>query len=304
MLHLAYWQLFILLHRPFYRRTRPSTGSENDVDHVALCDTAAQKIMELIDTWKSLYTLRYVPITFIQVVFSAGTIFLLSAIQATSRSRPIEDLLSQAEQCSRYLHDTGRSWHCANRVATILSSLLQEQLKPKLLRHASQNRRSQSPSKSRRGSDQAASSISLHDPYEGLSPVSPLPDQSPSDWSPTELMGGGRQIGRGDHIVVDTTSMHDVSERRTRMDSDLAPSIGLGMQSGETLPSQMFMTFAGGPGPEPSDPSYMWNTHEAEITHNDFLRLQQFLEQNQYHGESMSSIAFRLLDNNEGLSRS
>lgn len=34
MLHLAYWWLYILLHRPFYRRARSDNGSEKDIDHV------------------------------------------------------------------------------------------------------------------------------------------------------------------------------------------------------------------------------------------------------------------------------
>lgn len=34
MLHAAYWWLFILLHRPFYRRARMTHNGEKDIDHV------------------------------------------------------------------------------------------------------------------------------------------------------------------------------------------------------------------------------------------------------------------------------
>lgn len=35
MLHLGYWWLFILLHRPFYhRKARSGHGSEKNIDHV------------------------------------------------------------------------------------------------------------------------------------------------------------------------------------------------------------------------------------------------------------------------------
>jgi hypothetical protein len=34
MLELSFWWLFILLHRPFYRRSRPAPGSEDPIDHV------------------------------------------------------------------------------------------------------------------------------------------------------------------------------------------------------------------------------------------------------------------------------
>jgi hypothetical protein len=36
MLQLAYWWLFILLHRPFYRRSRNSPPSEKLIDHVSV----------------------------------------------------------------------------------------------------------------------------------------------------------------------------------------------------------------------------------------------------------------------------
>jgi hypothetical protein len=92
--------------------------------------------MELLGVWRSLYTLRYVPVSLVQVVFSAGTIFLLSAIQATSGARfskvTLHHALSQAELCMQYLHEIGRSYQCAKNVAAILANLIQQQLKPKL----------------------------------------------------------------------------------------------------------------------------------------------------------------------------
>jgi hypothetical protein len=266
MLHLVYWQLFILLHRPFYRRTRPSAGLEKDIDHVTFCDTAAQKIMELISTWKCLYTLRYVPITFIQVVSSAGTIFVLSAVQATSQSQSIEDQLSQAEQCSVYLHEIGRSWQCANRAATILRNVLQEHLKPKLLRVAIQNRQKQSVSTSETPSGQVGSPVTLYDPHEGTSLVLSFPDPPPFDWPPTGIPARSP-------MVVDlseaTTHMNGIFRGYRRMDSDFDPQMGLGMQSGETLPSRMFMPF--GPGTQPSSSRPMWNNSEPEFMNVDLL---------------------------------
>jgi hypothetical protein len=92
--------------------------------------------MDLLGVWRKLYTLRFVPVTLVHVVSSAGTIFLLSAIQATSGVRfaqvSLQNSLSQAELCIRYLHEVGRSYPCARNVAGILFTLLQEQLQPKL----------------------------------------------------------------------------------------------------------------------------------------------------------------------------
>ncbi|KAF8892873.1 hypothetical protein BD779DRAFT_1507469 [Infundibulicybe gibba] len=132
MTHLAYWWLFILLHRPFYhRRPRPIHSSDKDIDHAKLCKRAAENIMELLGTWRTLYTLRYVPITLIQTIFSAGTIYLLTAVHATTGLRvfetSLEHSLSQANLCIQYLLETGKSWQCATNIAGILRNLLQEQ---------------------------------------------------------------------------------------------------------------------------------------------------------------------------------
>jgi hypothetical protein len=86
--------------------------------------------MELLGAWKSSYSLRYVPVTLVGVVFSAGTIFFLSAIQASSGTRlakvPFSHSLAQAELCIKYLQESGQSFQCANDIADILENLLRE----------------------------------------------------------------------------------------------------------------------------------------------------------------------------------
>lgn len=126
MLHLAYWWLHILLHRPFYRREHSSTI---DTDHIKICNRAAENIMELLTTWRTSFTLRLVPVTFVQVLFSAGTVFLLSAVQASAGLRLATQALnhsrSQAELCIKYLSEIGQSWNCAINIGSILGNLLQ-----------------------------------------------------------------------------------------------------------------------------------------------------------------------------------
>ena len=96
--------------------------------------------MELLGTWRSLYSLRYSPITLVQTAFSAGTIFLLVAVQAATGLRVAQESLkhslSQAQLCVQYLLEIGKSWQCATNIAEILRNLLQEQLKPLLDRRA------------------------------------------------------------------------------------------------------------------------------------------------------------------------
>ncbi|KAJ7704479.1 hypothetical protein B0H17DRAFT_1039765 [Mycena rosella] len=140
MLHCVYWWYSIVLHRPFFnRRARPVQSSDRAVDHVKLCKRAADNIIELLETWASLYTLRYTPDTMLQVIFSAGTIFLLLALQATSSLRiaqgSLKTSLSYTELCIQYLHEMGMSWGSAARTGDILRSLLEDRLKPAISRH-------------------------------------------------------------------------------------------------------------------------------------------------------------------------
>lgn len=90
--------------------------------------------MELLQCWQSLYGLRYAPITLIQVVTSAGLVYLLSAMQAASGLRvgfgSLKHFLTQAELCVEYLREIGKSWQCATNIAEILRNLLQQQLNP------------------------------------------------------------------------------------------------------------------------------------------------------------------------------
>ncbi|KAJ7731550.1 hypothetical protein DFH07DRAFT_755597 [Mycena maculata] len=135
MMHCTYWWAFILLHRPFFhRKARPMHGSDPEVDHVKLCKRAAENSMELLQTWRSLYTLRCAPVALMPVVFSAGTIFLLLAAQATTRIRvaqgSLRSAVAQVELCIEYLLEIGKSWQCATTTGEILRNLLQRQLKP------------------------------------------------------------------------------------------------------------------------------------------------------------------------------
>jgi hypothetical protein len=87
--------------------------------------------MELLAAWRKLYTLRYVPVTTAGVVFSAGTVFLLSALQTSPgarTARAFSQSLAQADLCVEYLLEMGKSFQCANDIAEILRNLLQQEL--------------------------------------------------------------------------------------------------------------------------------------------------------------------------------
>ncbi|KAJ7507135.1 hypothetical protein B0H11DRAFT_2318641 [Mycena galericulata] len=143
MLHCAYWWCTILLHRPFFnRRARPIQHSDRDIDHDKLCKRAAENILELAETYSSLYTLPYAPVTMLQVLYSAATVFLLLALQSTSNLRiaqgSLRTALAQVELCVRYMHEMGQTWLCAARTADILTTVLQDKLRPIIARRLAQ----------------------------------------------------------------------------------------------------------------------------------------------------------------------
>ncbi len=89
-MHLLYWLMFILLHRPlFNRKAQPVYISEREIDHKKLCERAAENILLILQAWRTLYTLRYVPVTLLQAVFSAGTVVSPHGRDVTGRSRVV-----------------------------------------------------------------------------------------------------------------------------------------------------------------------------------------------------------------------
>ncbi|KIK68195.1 hypothetical protein GYMLUDRAFT_237288 [Collybiopsis luxurians FD-317 M1] len=146
VLHLAFWWMFILLHRPFFHRKRRTTqdASSREIDHVKICKRAADSIMDLLGIYRSLYTLRYVPVTPVQIAFAAGTVYILLAVQATTGLRvakkELETYVAQAELCIQYLTEIGKSWKCSEEIADILRGLVRTQLRPVLERRAIKDR--------------------------------------------------------------------------------------------------------------------------------------------------------------------
>ncbi|KAH9969716.1 hypothetical protein BC827DRAFT_1262920 [Russula dissimulans] len=132
MLHMTYYWLIILLHRPSYRRRRSFEDTDDYTDHVKPCNRAAAEIMELAGIWRNHFSLRYVPITMIQVVSAAATIFVVAAVQAVSGPRIAHGALKSAEEDAgraiQYLREVGESFASATNVADILQNLMHEQV--------------------------------------------------------------------------------------------------------------------------------------------------------------------------------
>ncbi|KAL5522840.1 hypothetical protein ACEPAG_8858 [Sanghuangporus baumii] len=130
MLHTAFWWQHILLHRPFYQRNR--SKSMDSFFSVTRCNVAAREILNILRLWRKIYgTVRYCPITLIQTIFAAGTIYILQAMQAASGRRPAmqsqASALDNLEELVGYLREVSESWEAATRIADIFEKLLKEQ---------------------------------------------------------------------------------------------------------------------------------------------------------------------------------
>ena len=92
--------------------------------------------MEILKTWHDLFGLRFCPITLIQIAFSAGSVYLLIAVQACSAvpvaKKEVDHAIAQQKLVVEYLHEIGRSWPGANKIVEILRDLVQKKLTPLL----------------------------------------------------------------------------------------------------------------------------------------------------------------------------
>lgn len=90
--------------------------------------------MSILRRWRKTYgEVRFAPITLIQTVFAAGTIFILSARQSgTGRGRrPAASTHAQAlemvSEIISILRELGQSWSCATRIAELFQKLVDEE---------------------------------------------------------------------------------------------------------------------------------------------------------------------------------
>ncbi|KAH8085657.1 fungal-specific transcription factor domain-containing protein, partial [Filobasidium floriforme] len=136
MMHITHMWLIILLHRPFYRKVSPIPGSgseeisesvkvspcRSDGVGIQQCDRAALRIITLLKIWHRLYNLRYTTPTALQAAFTAGTTFLLSAVQTRAPKRR-GNAIDGAKDCVTMLRHMSRSWSAAAQKAEILDAL-------------------------------------------------------------------------------------------------------------------------------------------------------------------------------------
>ena len=269
--------------------------------------------MELAETYRTLYTLRYVPVTWVQVVFSAGTVFILSAVQATSGSRlahvSLSHSLSQVDLCIQYLAETGRSWNAANNISDILKSLRKEQLIPRL------NMRSIDESKMTSGMKRSVSSAHSHfsedikppltassldstNPFSLDDDITSINSSPPTDISnlSNSLRVDSWDLGSNVPMIWNDPTVGmggqawyppDSSYNFLGTNGDLQDFVGgfPGLTGGETLPTQPFMPFGIMVGANRNDGDYYRQPYNhsqqqqpRQLTEED---VQRFLTQQQ-----------------------
>ena len=149
---------------------------------------SAKEILSILGCWKALYgTIRFAPITLIQVCFSAGTVFLLLAHQAGSGRRAAEqkqaDALDKVREVIDFLKELGRSWPGAIKISEIFEKLHDVQRQRMLdLAESARARRA-----ARRASHSAADAIAV---VQQSSEQHPPVDFSPTVDQPGSLLCG------------------------------------------------------------------------------------------------------------------
>jgi hypothetical protein len=149
-----------------------------------------------------------VPLTIVQVLFNAGTIFLLRALQATTSPRiahgALNTALAQVETCLKYLQEVAGTWPSGVRTRDTLQAIVNDRLRPVLARRLAQKGE---PASSSAAATHSSSSSSPSSPSPSLSekpapPVTyagepslesilstmPAPTYASSSWNPQQLV--------------------------------------------------------------------------------------------------------------------
>ncbi|KAJ7829452.1 hypothetical protein B0H14DRAFT_1210252 [Mycena olivaceomarginata] len=130
---------FIILHRPFFNRPAQPLAQKGGSIMSSYATRAAENILELLETWQSLYTLRLVPITIVQID-SVRNGFLLRALQATEGMRiaqgALKTAVAHASSVSAIVR-SGRLVTAANAQGYLLA-ILTTQLMPIIARRLAQ----------------------------------------------------------------------------------------------------------------------------------------------------------------------
>ncbi|KAH7338291.1 hypothetical protein B0J17DRAFT_661857 [Rhizoctonia solani] len=133
VLHVAYWWLLVLLHRPFTLHAHPPSGTSEQLASTTftnlsadVCERAAKNIVQLVGIFDQTYGCRFFPLSMLQAIFTAGATLLARYTASGSASEQRTDAYTMAQECIRTLRVAAQTWELARLYASRLEVLLSE----------------------------------------------------------------------------------------------------------------------------------------------------------------------------------
>lgn len=121
VLHMQYYQFLIYIHRPFVsRHSQPSLP--NDPRYIQArraCIDAAVAISTLIRIYKSSYSLRYINVEVVSIIFSTAIIFVFASVSELG-GNDNANLVSHLDTCCKALAELGKVFQNATRTLEVL----------------------------------------------------------------------------------------------------------------------------------------------------------------------------------------
>jgi hypothetical protein len=114
---MQYYQFLIYVHRPFI--SRQSQDCFHYIQALHACISAAVNIASLLRIYSTTYSVRYVNVEVVSVIFSAAIIFIFVSVSELVDDDRTE-IVAGLETCCKGLAELGRVFHNATRTLEVL----------------------------------------------------------------------------------------------------------------------------------------------------------------------------------------
>ncbi|KFY97712.1 hypothetical protein V498_01908 [Pseudogymnoascus sp. VKM F-4517 (FW-2822)] len=120
-LHMQFYTISILLHRPFFSRAlkEPKFSDGQLSNHPRnICINAAQSIVKLLRIYRKQHTLRRPNVHIVHLIFTASLICIYNAY--SSRGAAVTKCLNDLQFCCQALGEMGEAWGNATRALEVI----------------------------------------------------------------------------------------------------------------------------------------------------------------------------------------